>query len=104
MLKLYPLFFLTQSFQDSHAKTPPKERCCDEDDDVPSAPPFRGSAQKINESAKQVSPSGEQSNPCAADSHKFSAKNGPDALRSAPGFCSEDNTGIGVPDKFVRCV
>ena len=104
MLKFYPLFSPTQSFQDSQAKTPTKERFSDEDDDVPSAPHFHGSGQKINESAKQVSPYGEKCNPCAADSHEFSAKNGPDALRSVPGFNSEDNTGTGVPDKFVRFV
>ncbi|RVW65613.1 hypothetical protein CK203_033106 [Vitis vinifera] len=102
MLKLYPLFLPPQSFQDSHAKTLPKESFSDGDDDVPSAPPFCGSGQKINESAKQVSPSGEQSKPCAAGSHGFSTKNGPDTLRSVPGFNSEDKTGMGVPDKFVR--
>lgn len=104
MLKLYPLFLPPQSFQDSHAKTLPKESFSDGDDDVPSAPPFCGSGQKINESAKQVSPSGEQSKPCAAGSHGFSTKNGPDTLRSVPGFNSEDKTGMGIPDKFVRFV
>lgn len=88
--------------KDSHAKTLPKESFSDGDDDVPSAPPFCGSGQKINESAKQVSPSGEQSKPCAAGSHGFSTKNGPDTLRSVPGFNSEDKTGMGIPDKFVR--
>ncbi|KAJ9672752.1 hypothetical protein PVL29_026105 [Vitis rotundifolia] len=55
-----------------------------------------------DESAKQVSPSREQSKPCAAGSHGFSTKNGPDTLRSVPGFNSEDKIGMGIPNKFVR--
>lgn len=96
----------TQNFQDSHAKSLPKEIFSDEDDDddIPSAPPFHGSGQKINESAKTISPSGEWSKPSVADSHGFSTKNGPDTIRSEPGFSSLNNTGTGIADKFVRFV
>lgn len=89
--------------QDSRAKKLQNEKLSD--DDIPSAPPFCGSAGEIKQEAEQLQNSREHYAPHAADFRDFSVKNGAKTSESVPPQVKpQDGTGQKMSDASVRSV
>uniref|UniRef100_A0A5B6ZKD2 Pesticidal crystal cry8Ba protein n=1 Tax=Davidia involucrata TaxID=16924 RepID=A0A5B6ZKD2_DAVIN len=73
------------------------------DDDIPSAPPFCGSAGATKQDTEQIPTSRAHNTPCVADSQGFSVRNKPNTSESiSSGVNPQDNTGQKIPDQSVR--
>ncbi|TXG52695.1 hypothetical protein EZV62_021864 [Acer yangbiense] len=89
--------------KDLHSKNLKNEKFSDDDeDDVPSAPPFSGSAQEIKEEAERIPASRLQSATCLRDAQGSATGNGPNAFKPESGVKPDDNTGNRNSGQFVR--
>ncbi|XP_057490269.1 uncharacterized protein LOC130776172 [Actinidia eriantha] len=87
--------------KDSRAKKLLNEKLSD--DDIPSAPPFCGSAGEIKQEAEQLQNSRAHYAPRAADFRDFSVKNGAKTSESVPSEVKpQDGTGQKMSDAAVR--
>ncbi|XP_057973118.1 uncharacterized protein LOC131161393 isoform X2 [Malania oleifera] len=73
----------------------------DDNDDVPSAPPFCSSVQEINQGSEQIPVSGANITPRIAESRGISNRYASSALKDTPVVNAEDNAGSRTPNQFV---
>ncbi|KAF8411383.1 hypothetical protein HHK36_003932 [Tetracentron sinense] len=87
--------------KDFHARGLQNKRLSD--DDVPSAPPFIGSGQEINQDAQQIPTSRAHGTPSTTNTNGFSSRNEPNTWKSmSSGITAQDNPGNRIPDKAER--
>lgn len=72
----------------------------DEDEDVPSAPPFSGSME-IKQCPEQIPASRVQSATVTADAHASSTRQDPNASKPLSGVKPTDNTGSRYSEQFM---
>ncbi|KAF8377347.1 hypothetical protein HHK36_030724 [Tetracentron sinense] len=99
---LYTLpHFVCASFRDFHARGLQNMKLSD--DDVPSAPPFCGSSEEINQDAEQIPASGAHGTQCTTNTNGFSSRNEPNTRQNMySGVTAQDNTENRIPDEAVR--
>lgn len=90
--------------QDLHSRNLRNEKFSDDDDDVPSAPPFSGSASEIKQKLEQVPATRAQSATCLADTHPTSATNDINAFKPTSESKSDDHGGNKNSDQLGRFV
>lgn len=76
----------------------------DEDDDVPSAPPFSGSALEIKQCREQIPASRVQSATVTTHAHASSTQQDPNASKPLSGVKPSDNTGSRYSEQFMSSV